>query len=331
MKYSKIILILLVMALLTAFPLYGDGVKKIAQTGMKWVSIPIGAKGSALGNAFTAYAGDASALFWNPAGLGMLEGGSWFLSQTNWIAGIKISSGAVSYSTKRWGVFGASFSAVQWGEMHGTQRTSTSAGYKETGAFSPTNWSVGIGYAFRVNQQFSMGAHVKYLYEKLGTALEGTMDNPTRYVGETGLFALDIGTLYYTGFKDLRFGMSLQNFSEEKTYRAESFPLPLTFKFGIAMDMFQFFQEGSTNKLTLSIDAIHPRDFTERLHFGGEYSYNNMLFLRGGYKTNYDEEDWTLGAGLNFKVNGMTVGLNYSYVNFMHFDAVHTFSFEFTF
>ena len=331
MKHSKIILILLVMALLTSFPLYGDGVKKIAQTGMKWVSIPIGARGSALGGAFTAYSGDASALFWNPAGLGLLEGGSWFLSQTKWIAGIKVNAAAVSYSTKRLGVFGASFSAVQWGDIHGTRRTPTSAGYKETGIFSPTNWSFGLGWAFKVNQQFSIGAHVKYLYEKLGTTLEGTMASPDRYVGEMSLFALDIGTLYYTGFKDLRFGMSVQNFSEEKTYRAESFPLPLTFRFGVAMDLSQFFQEESAHNFTLSIDAIHPRDYTERLHFGGEYGFNKMVFLRGGYKTNYDEEDWSLGAGLNLKMNGMIVGLNYSYVNFSNFDAVHTFSFEFNF
>ena len=331
MKHSKIILILLVMALLTAFPLHGDGVKKIAQTGMKWVSIPIGARGIALGSAFTAYSGDASAIFWNPAGLGMLEGGSWFLSQTRWIAGITVNSAAISYKTKRMGTFGVSISAVSWGDFHGTERAPTSAGYKDTGIFSPTSWSFGIGYGFRVSNQFSIGAHVKYLYEKLGTAMEGTMNSPSTFVGEMSLFALDIGTLYYTGFKDLRIGMSLKNFSEEKTYRAESFPLPLTFKFGVAMNLYQFLQDDSPHEFTLSIDAVHPRDFTERLHFGGEYNFNNLFFLRGGYKTNYDEEDWSLGAGLNLKVNEMMVGLNYSLVNFKNFDAVHTFSFEFNF
>ncbi|MFO7888894.1 MAG: PorV/PorQ family protein [bacterium] len=331
MKKIKYIIPMLVVALLMAPMVYGDGVKKIAQTGMKWLSIPIGARASAMGSAFTALGGDPSVLFWNPGALGMIEGKSVFLSQTRWIADIQVNGGAVSYNTGNYGVIGFSIAAVQWGDLHGTRRASTSSGYVETGTFSPTNWAAGVAYALKVSEQFSFGGHLKYAHENLGSTLEGTMDNPREYTAEMNIVVFDFGTLYYTGFKDLRIGMTLQNFSQEKAYRAESYPLPLTFKFGMAMDIMSLMQESDKHKLTLSVDAMHPRDFTERLYFGGEYNFRDILFLRGGYKTNHDEQNISFGGGLKLDIQNMKVGLNYSMLNFSNFDSVHMFSFDFEF
>ncbi|MDZ7402438.1 MAG: PorV/PorQ family protein [candidate division KSB1 bacterium] len=322
---------LIIMVLLFTLPAHAGGVKKIAQTGMKWLSIPVGARATALGGAYTALVNDASSIFWNPAGMALAEGRHIFLSQNRWIADITINAGALVYNADDWGVFGASFSAVDWGTIHGTQRASTATGFVETGDFSPTDWALGVSYARRMSTQFSFGANVKFVHEKLGETLEGTFDSPRTFSAEMSLVAFDIGTLYYTGFKDLRFGMSLQNFSQEKAYRAESFPLPLTFKFGLAMNVFNLWMDQQDHNLTVAIDALHPRDYSERLHFGCEYSFKNILFLRGGYKTNYDEEDLAFGAGLLFNISGMGVGLDYSYLQFKNFDAVHTFSFDFKF
>ena len=220
---------------------------------------------------------------------------------------------------------------MDWGTFHGTRRTVTGSGYEETGDFSPEDWAAGFAYALRVSDKFAFGGQVKYVHEHLGDTYEGSMDDPTKYVGQMDVFAFDFGTLYYTGFKDLRFGMTLQNFSQERNYRAEFFPLPLTFKFGMAMDITQLWTEQSENKITLSVDALHPRDYTERMHFGFEYSFKNMVFLRGGYKTNYDEEDISFGGGLKLKVSNMLIEFDYAYLKFEHFDAVQMFSFDFKF
>jgi len=322
---------ILMITFLFVLQVHGGGVKKVAQAGMKWLSIPVGARGSAMGGAFTAVANDASAIFWNPAGIAFTEGGHVFFSQTRWIGDIMVNNGAVSYNAGKYGVFGVSIAAVDWGTFHGTRRTVTGAGYEETGTFSPEDWAAGLAYAMRVSDKFSFGGHIKYIHEHLGEAYEGNMDDPTKYVGEMNLFAFDFGTLYYTGFKDLRFGMTLLNFSQERNYRAEFFPLPLTFKFGMAMDITQLWMEQSANKFTLSVDALHPRDYSERLHFGFEYSFKDMVFLRGGYKTNYDEEDFSFGGGLRLTVNNVLLGFDYSYIKFEHFDAVQMFSFDFKF
>jgi len=330
-KSGKLLIPLIIVMLLIAMPVYAGGVKKIAQTGMKWLSIPVGARATALGGAYTAMVNDASAVFWNPAGMALTQGRHIFLSQNKWIADITINAGALVYNAGDWGVFGASFSAVDWGTIHGTQRATTATGFVETGDISPTDWAIGLSYARQMSSQFSFGGHVKFVHEKLGETLEGTFDDPRTFSAEVSLVAFDFGTLYYTGFKDLRFGMSLQNFSQEKSYRAESFPLPLTFKFGVAMNVFNLWLDQPDHNFTLAIDAIHPRDYSERLHFGFEYSFKNLVFLRGGYKTNYDEEDFTFGGGLLFEIGNLGVGFDYSYLQFKNFDAVNMFSFDFKF
>jgi len=314
-----------------AVQVHGGGIKKVAQAGMKWLAIPVGARGSAMGGAFTAVADDASSIFWNPAGMAFAKGCHAFFSQTKWIAGITLNAGAILYDTGNFGVFGASIVTMDWGTLHGTRRTTGAGGYEETGTFSPEDWAAGLAYAFQVSNKFSFGGHLKYVHECLGETYEGTMDNPKAYNGEMNLFAFDFGTLYYTGFKDLRFGMTLQNFSQEKKYRAAFFPLPLTFKFGVAMDVSELLTEQPAHKITLSIDALHPRDYAERLHFGGEYSFKDIVFLRAGYKTNYDEEDVSFGGGLHLKVNRLILDVDYSYLKFQHFDSVHIFSFGFKF
>ncbi len=311
-KIGKYFIPLMIVLLFISLPVQAGGIKKIGQSGMKWLSIPVGARSAALGGACTAVVNDASAVFWNPAGMALTEGNHVFLNQSKWIADITLNAGALVYNAGNLGVFGASLSTVDWGVFHGTRRTTSGSGFEETGDFSPTDWAAGISYARRISTQFSFGGHLKYLHEKLGSTLEGTMDDPKEYTAELNMIAFDFGTIFYTGFKDLRFGMSLRNFSQEKEYRAESFPLPLTFSFGVAMDVTKFWTEQQNHTITLSLDANHPRDYSERIQAGCEYSFRNLVFLRGGYKMNYDEEDLSFGGGFLFEINNMKAGFDYS-------------------
>ena len=79
--------------------------------------------------------------------------------------------------------------------------------------------------------------------------------------------------------------------------------------------------------------GVYGGTTTDRFNgiFGLEYDFRSLLFLRGGYKTNYDQESLTLGGGLMYAANNLGVGIDYSYVSFENFDAVHMFSFDFKF
>jgi long-subunit fatty acid transport protein len=322
----------LILVLLCPVHIFGQQVPKVGQSGMKWLSIPVGARAVAMGGAYTSVADDISSVFWNPAGSAFTKGGHVFLNQTQWIADIKMNAAALSYNTGQWGVVGVSFMSVDWGVFNGTRRIDSGPGYIETGTFSPSSFAAGLNYGLRLSESFAFGLNFKYVSEKLGSQLEGTWDDPIHYTGKMNLIAFDIGTIYYIGYRDLRIGMSLQNFSNEKQYRTETFPLPLTFKFGAAMNVMAFWMESSQHTLTVATDFMHPRDYTERVHVGLEYGFNDMLYLRGGYKYNYDEESLTFGAGFNFSfLQSLALRLDYSYQEFGNFDGVHMFSFDFAF
>jgi hypothetical protein len=330
--FRKYIIPLLVAVFMLSSSLHAVGMKKIAQAGMTWLSIPIGARGAALGNAYIAIANDASSVYWNPAGLAFTEGIHAFASQTRWIAEINVNAGVATYNVENWGVFGISFLAVDWGTLNGTRRSNTDPkGFIDTGTFSPSDWSVGITYARRISNSFAIGGNIKYISEDLGSNLTGTFENPAEYKAAMNIFAFDFGTTYFTGFEDLRFAMTLRNFGPEKQYVNEAFSLPLTFTFGLAMDMLKLWSDNTTHGLTLEVDAVHPRDFSERIDIGAEYSFNNLVFLRGGFKTNQDEQGGTFGAGLQYSFGEITLGIDYSYLMFGSFDAVHLFSFDFIF
>ena len=331
-KYQHLISILIAVILLQT-PTLAQDISKIAQSGMKWLSIPVGARASALGNAYTAMANDASAVFWNPAGLAYAEGRHLFLNQNQWIADINLSTAAASWNAGSYGVFGVHLSTVDWGTLNGTRRDpGSSTGYEETGEFSPSHFLVGLSYARRISERFAIGGNLRFLHEDLGSTLVGSLADPEEFTAKTDLLAFDFGTIYYTGYRDLRIAMSFQNFSKEVVYREEYFSLPLTFRVGVAMGLMDFVtSKDSPHSVTMSLDAIHPRDFGERVHVGLEYGFNDLVFLRGGYKSNYDQEGFAAGAGVQYDTGSLALGLDYSFVTFENFDGVHMFSFDFQF
>jgi hypothetical protein len=97
--------------------------------------------------------------------------------------------------------------------------------------------------------------------------------------------------------------------------------MPIDFRLGVAMDFFD--DEGSPNLLTVSLEFSHPNDGPEKINSGVEYSFQDIFFLRGGYKFNYDEEGLVLGAGLKYDISGFTGRFNYAYVDFGNLNQVH--------
>jgi hypothetical protein len=124
--------------------------------------------------------------------------------------------------------------------------------------------------------------------------------------------------------------MSVRNFSKEFEYERESFELPLTFNIGVSMNVMDLF-DMPDQTLLLAVDAVHPRDYTERLKFGAEYLLLDMIAVRAGYKTNHDIESFSGGLGFAYEASGMNFHIDYSYSEIEFFDAVNRFTFGFSF
>lgn len=326
---KKLTLFLTITFLATVFimPAY-SGLKKVAQTGLQFLKIDVGARPAAMGGAFMMVGDDASAMFYNPAGIAKVKDGfNFFASRTQWIADISYNAGGLVKNLGNWGNLGISIITSNYGDVIGTRVAATEKGYTETGNLNVGAYAVGLSYARELTNKFTVGGQIKFAAQHLGQNLfadGSTVDNKV-----SGL-AYDFGTIFYPGFKSFRLGMSIRNFSPQLKYQKTPFQLPLTFSLGFAMDILDLMGEHS-NSLIVAIDALHPRDYTERIQVGAEYMLMDMFALRGGYKFNYDEEGLTGGVGFKVDVGGFDVNIGYAYSDFGVFNSVSRFSVDLAF
>lgn len=312
---------------------------KVGTVGLKFLDIGVGGRALAMGEAYTAVANDASAIFWNPAGISKLETGDVFLGYTNWPADINLYSFAAVAKTGV-GHIGGSFTILNTGLMNRTDPNDNDGNY--LGTFAYEDWAAGLTYSRYLTDRFSFGTTFKLLREKLAD-------------WDKFGWAVDFGTFYDTGFKSLRIGMAIMNFGPDMRFDVKdvdgvaggfpdgrdnngdgfidndtqeaAVPLPLTFRAGVALDV----METGSSKTTLSAELMHPSDNQERYNFGGEYLLSNMLAVRAGWKVNSDEGGFTAGAGLKLPLGSMEASFDYAYNNLGKLSDVHRGSFSFTF
>ncbi len=337
-RYFTVLLI--VVCLFTVSGLYSQ--EKLAQSGFQFLSVGVDARATAMGEAFTTLENTSAALFYNPAGIARLNSSvDVRVSQHKWIADIQYISGtaAVKPFDGRYGIVGLSYLVLDYGEFLGTRVADNEQGFIDTGTFKPTSTAVGLGYGIELSENFSIGGQVKYVYQSLGSSIVPVEFIPGVDPGDLetteqdysmGVVAYDFGTRYATGFRSLVFGMSIRNFSPEVKFEREGFQLPLTFKFGVSMDVFDFMPEmPDAHKMVVSIDASHPRAAPEHVSFGGEYIYMDMVAIRGGYVTNHVSD--ASGLTYGFGISQFGVGLDYSYTPFSVFNDIHRLSLHLTF
>ncbi len=330
--------------ILLSFSLVGIGIQdgfgqqqKLAQTGMKFLSVSLDARATAVGDAVTALESNSSAMFYNPAGMARLPVfADLTLGQVNWLADFKHSFASLSLKpwNGKYGVLGFMAHAVDYGDFIGTIRSSNDLGYVEVGNFTPNALAVGIGYANALSDKFSVGGNVKYAQQSLGSAITGiSAENQyTRQDNKVEVAAFDFGILYHTGYKSLNFGMNVRNFSKEIKYLQEGFQLPLVFNVGLSMNILDLYPRlSSSHALLLAVDAVHPRDYPEQINIGGEYVFMKTLAVRAGYSSPNDEHGLSAGLGLQSTLRNHSLNIDYAYTPYTLFDDVHRFSLHFGF
>ena len=312
--------------------------QKLAQTGMKFLSLSLDARGSGLSSSTTSLEDGAASMFYNPAGMARLDNfTSISLGRVNYIADINYNYASASFAPYNgdYGIIGLSFESVDYGQFQGTIRADNTQGFVDVGTFSPTAMAFGIGYAKALSEKFAVGGIVKYVAQSLGTSVVnvGPTGNYITEENKTNVLAFDFGIIYKTGFKSLAFGMDVKNFSREVRYKTESFQLPLLFKMGISMNVFDLIPNIDQNmhSFLVSVDASHPRDYPEQLSIGGEYTFMKLISLRVGYISPTDVEGISAGLGIKHDFAGYNFAFDYSFTAYKVFSNVHRFTFTFAF
>ena len=301
---------------------------KIAQTTMKFLSVSADPRAAALGDAMTSIENGAHSLFTNPAGMAWQQNDTDLtFGQAAWIADIDYNHASFAYRpSESFGVIGVSLAFADYGNLEETIYSNNEQGFEDIGTFSPQAYAIGVGYARAFTDRFAAGGQVKYASMDFGDAVV-SRDESGGFNRESlaeGVLAYDFGVFYRTGFESLNFALTARNFSQEVTFAQEGAQLPLSLRIGVSMDVLDLTpMAGGPHSLLLAVDAENPRDFSEQIKVGAEYTFAKTLSLRAGYITPADEQGYSLGAGVRQTLGGVGIGADYSFTDFGTFDAVH--------
>ena len=332
LKFYKVIFLIIILVAGFYSGASAQIVKK-AQVGFRFLENPVSAEVIGRGETGLTNTINANGIFWNPALIGKIQNTADIsLNYTKGIANINYNAGAAAVKLGNFGVIGVGVMAMDYGTFYGTRRADNEDGYVETGEFSPKAYTAGIAFSQEITDRFSYGVNVKYVHQNLGDAWVSTdgltLSDPNLKVGtktyKTDGVAADVGAFYDFKFYGVKFATVLQNISREFKYEGADFPLPFSVSFGLSLEPLSFF-EGvpKEHNFLLNIESQHPRDFEQRLKIGGEYRFMNTFVARLGYMKGYDEKEFTAGLGINYKVSEIPFRLDYAYLPFGIFGAVH--------
>ncbi|MFA6618953.1 MAG: PorV/PorQ family protein [Candidatus Neomarinimicrobiota bacterium] len=333
---KKIINHIVCLTICILLPISLIAVEKKAQVGFRFLENPISAEAIAQGGMGVVGIENANTVFWNPSGLGWIDGkNDASASYTRGIADINYGSIASAFTLGNAGIMAVDLTYMDYGIFNGTIRANNDDGFEETGTFTPSAYALGLSFAKRVSDRFSYGVRAKLAYQDLGSVTVGIEGND---VSDSLLVtelvenhhaepAIDIGASYDFGESGIRFGAVIQNVSREVKYVRESFPLPFAVSFALQADLLKLLgKDNNQHQLDLGIESTHPRDYKEKLKFGFEYKYLGAFIIRGGYRLNYDQRGLTFGIGLKQKIQNMNLRIDYSYEDHGIFNAVNTFT-----
>jgi hypothetical protein len=267
---------------------------RITTTSYGFLKLTGNARSAGMGDAYSSVGNDLSAVFYNPAGVTQIERYALTASYLKWIVGSQMGTFALGAKTNvaTFAVNFAYFTTEQFEET-------TSAQPGGTGRMvTAGDIAAGLTVAKQVTDKLSVGANLRYVKEDLDLQSYSSVD-------------LDFGTLFYTGFKSTRLGMALRNLGGDKDVIGQKARFPMVFNLSGAAEIYG--NLGDPLSITLAVEQMFFTDSINRYHFGAEAWVQNMLALRGGYKTGYDSESWSLGAGLKHRLGGQQVSVDFSY------------------
>ncbi|MCF8306422.1 MAG: PorV/PorQ family protein [Ignavibacteriales bacterium] len=304
-----------------------EATSKVGTTVAQFLKIGAGARATALGGAYTAVSDDIYSVYWNPAGIATSS--SQFqltFNHAEWLADMSYDYAAGAINLGEFGTLFASLTNFQVPE----EKVRTEESPEGDGrVWDAGSIALAVGFSKMLTDRFSIGMTVKYIREAIWNS-------------SSSGFAVDFGTLYRTPFNDLMIGAAISNFGSKmqldgrdiyfntdpndngdtgpnnipSNYRMEEFDIPLTFRVGLSMPVIQT----RFIKVLAAVDATHPNDNTEYVNSGLEIAYDDMFFIRGGYRSLFkrnSEEDFTFGAGIKYGfTDNLRVVINYGYADF---------------
>jgi hypothetical protein len=339
MKMRVILLLMMINVLLLAVTTLAIAQDRAGTSAAPELLIPLGAKEVAMSGATVSSASGVSAIYWNPAGLDMMDvGASAIFSHRSYIADIGINYIALASKFSGFGSVGLTLRSFGIGDINVTTEDQTDG----TGEIiSPTFFTLGLTYSKQLTDNVSVGATVNIVNESFArvSASGIAVDAGVQYQNLGGLKGLGVGVCVKNIGTTMQYGgsglwvsatdPSSQRGLTQYKVEAASYQMPSVIEIGLG------YNTEIAENINLLISGAFENDNygLDKYRIGGEVSYMKSLFLRAGYlySTNlYGNEsifqNITFGFGIDLKEYvGIPMGFDYAYVPVKYFDANHLF------
>jgi hypothetical protein len=270
-----------------------------------------GARPLAMGGAFAAAANDATAAYWNPAGLALIDDieiTTMHATQNDLqsydfvnLAFNTESAGSYAISYLRLGVDDITITD-QNGNVFGNTTYTDQAGLLSGG------WKIG--------KQFAFGGTIKLL-------------KTDAYTASAFGFGSDLGLLFKP-IKELTFGLIARDYTGGSYIQWQNTPTnptqvlqpSVTLGVSYTQEMGKRQNAGeapvpvSTLEVNFDADTLYAGESLNNYHFGLEYWYRQFVAIRGGFETKglqFDNDDFTPSAGVG--IWAYLFEIDYAYVS----------------
>lgn len=310
-----------------------DGSADAGTSAGNWLKLSTGVRSNGMGGSGL-LAGGAAHLPYNPAGLALIEKSQVYFSSSNYLAGTKFNVVAYATAITPRDYVGFHLFTFNSGDINVTI-PEYSLGTGEQ--YEVKYFTFRTAYARKLTGKINLGFTVNYVREQIYTMSYQTL-------------AFDLGAVYNTGILGNVIGINLSNIAPEIQFggeglqiavddelspderlsrQTEKFTLPFIMRFGIQNQLGGpqgTFMKMQNHRIIVAADAIQAPDYSLVGNVGLEYGFYNLAFVRLGSYLGHDTAQLTFGGGLNVRLGGLGLTLDYAMVDFSILKPTHHFS-----
>ena len=278
-----------------------------------FLKVPIGARPTAMGSAYISIANDASGVFYNPAGLSMIQKTTFATSYRSMQLDRTLGSIAIIIPTQGNSVIGFNWLYAGSGVVKARNSDGDLLGHEIT----ENNHQVSIVFAKRFEKYLSIGFRGSYLqtnFAEMSAFSVGIDLGATLYLSQ--LYSREIRDL--KSIQDIRIGFVLKNLAATYKWNNDDYiaafgtantggsdhidDIPVQIGLGASARFFD-------KKLLLATDFVKIVKENFIVHTGAEY----MLTKQFSIRTGYTDRSITGGFGYLFKLDKFGLAFDYAY------------------